>query len=51
MLNREIIRLKVVQIVYAFYQNTGNDAVINREAVIREAEKELFESYEKLLKF
>ena len=46
MLNREIIRLKVVQIVYAFYQNTGNDAVINREAVIREAEKELFESLE-----
>ena len=39
MINREIIRLKVVQITYAYYQNGGKN--------IDTAEKELFQSGQK----
>ena len=39
MINREIIRLKVVQIIYAYYQNGGKN--------IDTAEKELFFSLAK----
>ena len=39
MINREIIRLKVVQIVYAYYQNGGKNVDV--------AEKELFFSLSK----
>ena len=39
MINREIIRLKVVQITYAYYQNGGKN--------IDAAEKELFFSLAK----
>ncbi len=39
MINRELIRLKAVQILYAFYENEGKDAVV--------AQKELFFSLDK----